>query len=249
MTRLGWDQTGERFFEAGADRAVLFLSGISGVPWNGLVGFSHNQSGGESSPRYLDGVKISNRTTPEEFEGSLEAYTYPTEFENCDGTARADNGLRITKQRRKPFNMVYRTKIGDDIEGVDAGYKIHFLYNLTAEPSDRPYKTLSDQTDPLTFNWKITSRGVAVPGFRPTARFYVDTRDIPSGLLQDIEDTIYGTDTTDSSLPTPGELFFLFDSYSDTVYDAGSPLTPVFVTYDAGTPTTAIDQTIDGGAA
>jgi hypothetical protein len=249
MTRLDWDRTGERFFEAGADRGVLFIGDNAGVPWNGLVGFSHNQSGGESSPRYLDGVKISNRTTPEEFEGTLEAYTYPTEFERCDGTARADNGLRITKQRRKPFSMVYRTKIGDDLEGIDSGYKLHFLYNLTAEPSDRSYKSLSDQVEPLTFNWKITSRGVAVSGYRPTAHFYIDSRDIPSGLLSDLEDIIYGTDTTDSSLPAPDELFFMFDSYSDTVYDAGSPLTPVFVTYDAGGPTTAVDAIIDGGTA
>jgi len=249
MTRLDWDRTGERFFEAGADQAVLYINGLSGVSWSGLVGFSHTQSGGESSPRYLDGVKISNRTAPEEFEGTLEAYTYPTEFERCDGTARADNGLRITKQRRKPFNMAYRTKIGNDVDGLDAAYKLHFLYNLTAEPTDRSYKTLTDQTEPLTFSWKVTSRGVAVSGYRPTAHFYIDTRDIPSGLLQDLEDILYGTDTTDASLPEPDELFFMFDSYSDTVYDAGSPLTPVFASYDAGTPTTTVDQTIDGGAA
>jgi hypothetical protein len=248
MTRLDWSLSGGHYFEAGIDRGVLFVDDGPGVPWIGLVSFSQSSSGGESSPRYLDGIKISNRSSPEDFEGTIEAYTYPIEFERCDGTYRTDNGLRITQQRRKPFNMVYRSKIGNEIQGLELAYRIHLLYNLMAEPTDRGYQTLKEQTDPLTFSWKVTSRGVAVEGYRPSAHYVVDSRDIPAPLLASLEDLLYGTDDTDSSLPTPGELFFLFDSYLDTVYDAGTPYTPVFVTYDAGDTTTAVVQTIDGGA-
>jgi hypothetical protein len=248
MTRISWDQVGNRYFEAGIDRGVLFVEGQPGIPWLGLVNFNQQQSGGESSPRYLDGIKISNRSSPEEFEGTLEAYTYPEEFERCDGTYRAENGLRITQQRRRPFNMVYRSKVGNDVAGLNKAYKIHILYNLKAEPSDRGYRTLLEQNEPLTLNWRITSRAVPVEGYRPSAHFIVDSRDIPTELLTQLEDLLYGTETTDSSLPTPGELLFLFDSYLDEVYDAGTPYTPVFATYDAGDPYEPVVETIDGGA-
>lgn len=249
MTSLDWATVGERYYEAGIDRGVLFLDGSPGVAWIGLANFNQTHTGGESSPRYLDGIKISNRSSPEEFEGTLEAFTYPVEFERCDGTYRAENGLRITQQRRKPFGMVFRSKVGDEIAGLQRAYKLHILYNLLAEPSDRGYQTLKDQNEPISFSWKVTSRAVAVEGFRPAAHYIVDSRDIPPPLLASLEDLLYGTDTTDPSLPTPGELFFLFDSYLDTVYDAGSPFTPVFVTYDAGDTTTTVGSTIDSGGA
>lgn len=248
MTRLSWTETGERYFEAGIDRGVLFTSGNPGVPWVGLVNFNQQQSGGESTPRYLDGIKISNRTSQEEFEGTLEAYTYPIEFERCDGTDRADNGLRITQQRRREFHLVYRSKIGNEIAGLDRAYKLHLIYNLKAEPSERGYRTLVEQNEPLTLSWRITSRGAVIPGYRPLSHFIIDSRDIPSELLSQLEDMLYGTEDADSTLPSPGELLFLFDSYLDTVYDAGSPYTEVFVTYDAGTPSTPVDETLDGGA-
>lgn len=248
MTRVDWLQSGTRLHEAGIDRGVLYVDGNPGVPWNGLVSFSQSHSGGSPSPRYLDGIKISNRASPEDFEGTIEAFTYPLEFERCDGTYRAENGLQITQQRRRPFSMVYRTKVGNEIEGLELGYKLHLLYNLMAEPTDRGYQSLKDQTDPLTFSWKVTSRAVAVEGFRPSAHYVVDSRDIPTPLLASLEDLLYGTATTDAVIPTPGELFFMFDSYLDTVYDAGTPYTPVFATYDAGGTATAVTATIDGGA-
>ena len=247
MTKIDWGSAGGRFFEAGIDRGVLYVDDNPGVAWVGLVGVNQSQSGGESVARYLDGIKISNRTSPEDFQGTIEAYTYPTEFERCDGTSRLDNGLRITQQRRKSFGMTYRTKLGNDISGLSLGYKIHILYNLKAEPSDHGFKTLTDQTEPLTFNWKFTSRAIPVSGHRPSAHYMIDTRDIPTELLSNLEDLLYGTELTDASLPTPGELIFLFDSYEDLIYDAGSPYTPVFVTYDAGDPYTSYTSTIDGG--
>jgi hypothetical protein len=248
MARIDWARAGDRYFEAGIDRGVLYVDNNPGVPWVGLVSFNQSQAGGEPVARYLDGIKISNRTTPEEFEGTLEAYTYPVEFERCDGTHRADNGLRITQQRRRPFHMSYRSQIGNDVAGLSKGYKIHIMYNLKAQPSDKGYRTLVEQNEPLTFNWKVTSRAAAILDHRPCAHFIVDSRDVPSELLTQLEDILYGTDITDASIPSPGELLFLFDSYLDLIYDAGTPFTPVFVTYDAGSPSTPVDATIDGGA-
>lgn len=248
MTRVIWANTGERVFEAGIDRGVLYVDGSPGVPWNGLIGVNQQQSGGEAKPRYRDGIKIGNRTSPEQFEATIEAYTYPLEFERCDGTYRIDSGLRITQQRRKQFGMSYRSNVGNDISGLAHGYKLHILYNLKAIPSDRGYKTLTDSSEPTTFSWKVTSRAAQILGYRPTAHFIVDSRDVPAALLQILEDMLYGTELEEPSLPTPGALLFLFDSFEDTIYDAGSPFTPVFVTYDAGSPSTPVLETIDGGA-
>jgi hypothetical protein len=248
MTRIDWSGVGERYFEAGIDRGVLYVDSDPGVAWIGLVNVSKSQSGGTAVARYLDGIKISNRTSPEEFEGTIEAFTYPIQFESCDGTTRIENGLRITQQRRKSFGMIYRSKVGNDVAGLDLGYKLHVLYNLKAEPSDRAFATLTDQNEPVTFSWKVTSRAVAVEGYRPSAHYVIDSRDIPAELLTAVEDILYGSDTTDPTLPSPGELVFMFDAFLDEVYDAGSPYTPVFVTYDAGTPATSITDTIDGGA-
>lgn len=248
MVRVDWAKAGERIFEAGIDRGVLYVDGSSGVPWVGLIAVNKQQSGGEAKPKYLDGMKIGNRTSPEQFEATIEAYTYPLEFEQCDGTHRIDNGLRITQQRRKSFGMAYRSKIGNDIDGLSHGYKLHILYNLKAAPSDHGYQTLTDTSEPATFSWKVTSRAVQILGHRPTAHFIVDSTDVPSSLLQALEDILYGTELVNPTLPSPGELLFLFDSFEDMIYDAGSPYTPVFVTYDAGSPSTSVIDTIDGGA-
>lgn len=248
MAKISWSNPGDRIFEAGVDRGVLYVGTDPGVPWTGLVSVNQGQSGGEAKPRYLDGVKIGNRMTPEEFEATIEAFTYPLEFEVCDGTARIDNGLRLGQQKRKAFGMTYRTKVGNDLEGLSHGYKIHFLYNLKAEPSDHGHKTLTNETSPVTFTWKVTSRPQRIAGHRPSAHFWIDSRDVPAELLQILEDVIYGTDLLAPRLPTAAELIFMFDSFADNVYDAGFPSTPAFVTYDAGTPATSVTDTIDGGA-
>jgi len=248
MARINWSKPGDRIFEAGIDRAVLFVQGNSGVPWTGLINVNDQSSGGESKPRYRDGIKHSNRTSPQEFEGTIEAFTYPLEFEKCEGVYSGESGLRITQQRRKGFGMSYRSKVGNEIDGLDLGYKIHLLYNLKAEPSNRGYQTLGEQIDPVTFSWKVTSRAAMISGYRPTSHFIIDSRDVPASLLQTIEDLLYGTETTEPTLPTPGELMFLFDSFEDMVYDAGTPYTNVFVTYDAGNTSTPVLETIDGGA-
>lgn len=248
MTRINWSGSGTRVYEAGIDRGVLYVGENAGVPWIGLAAVDQSQSGGQAKPRYLDGIKISNRTSPEDFEATIEAFTYPDEFAVCDGTVRIENGLRLNHQRRKPFSMSYRSKIGNDLEGLSHGYRLHFLYNLTAEPSDHGYKTLTNETEPVTFNWKVSGRPEIISGYRSTAHLEIDSRDVPAELLQLIEDTLYGTELESPRLPSASELIFLFDSFEDNVYDAGSPYTPVFATYDAGDTSTPVTDTIDGGA-
>jgi hypothetical protein len=245
MVRIDWNKP--RIFEAGIDRGVLYVGDNPGVPWLGLIRVSRSSSGGESKPRYLDGVKISNHTSPEEFSGTIEAYSYPDEFEPCDGTHDLGYGLRAKQQQRKTFGLSYRTRVGDSIEGVDYAHKIHILYNLRAEPSEREDQTLSNEIEPIEFSWDVTSRGEQVLGLLPTAHFEVDSREIPPVLLQQLEDILYGTATTEPSLPSAGELIFLFDSFEDLVYDAGSPLTPVFSIHDAGPIDTPVTTTIDSG--
>lgn len=247
MARIDWSVPGTKMYEAGVEKGVLYVASEPGVAWTGLINVSTKQSGGEAKLRYLDGVVISNRSSPEEFEGTIEAYTYPQQFERCDGTKLLENGLRATRQRRQSFSMCYRTLVGNDLNGLKHAYKIHILYNLRAEPSDRGYRSLTNEIEPSTFQWNISARPEMVAGIRPSAEFVLDSRDVPADLMSDVEDILYGSPTTAPRLPTAGELVFMFDSYLDMVYDAGGPYTPVFVTYDAGTPVTPVTATIDGG--
>lgn len=248
MTRLDWSTVSDRFFETGIDRGVLYVGDEPGVPWIGLTQVNHAPIGGAVKPRYLDGVKISNHAGPEQFSASLEAFMYPTAFEQCDGTARLQNGLRVKQQRRKAFNLCYRTKVGNAITGTEHAYKLHILYNLRASPSESGYQTLGEDTEPLQFSWDLTSRGEMVQNLRPVSHFEVDSRDVPAELMEILENLLYGDEETEPTLLSPGALIFLFDAFEDLVYDAGSPFTPVFATYDAGTPATAIIDTIDSEA-
>jgi hypothetical protein len=247
VARLTWSEPGNRLFEAGVDRAVLYVEGGAGVAWTGLISVQDNRSGGQSKPRFLDGVKVSNHASLEQFEGTIEAFAYPDEFGVCDGTVKLQNGLRARRQRRRPFSMVYRSKVGNDLKGIDHAYKIHILYNLRAEPADRGYETLGEDIEPITFSWDVTARPEMVDGLVPTAYFEIDSRDVPQELLETVENILYGDSTQDASLPSAGELFFLFDSYDDLVYDAGNPFTPVFSIHDAGSASTSVTSTIDSG--
>lgn len=247
MARITWSEAGSRLFEAGVDRGVLYVGDEPGVPWDGLIRVQDKRSGGKPKPRFIDGVKVSNHAGSEQFEGTIEAFTYPREFEVCDGTAQHEHGLRVKRQRRKAFDLVYRTKIGNDISGLDHAYRLHILYNLRAQPTERGFDTLGEDIDPLTFSWDVTARPVMVEGFLPTAYFEIDSREVPAELLETLENMLYGDATQNASLPSAGELLFLFDSYEDQVYDAGHILTPVFSTHDAGGIATAVVTTIDSG--
>jgi hypothetical protein len=205
------------------------------------------RSGGTPKPRYIDGVKVSNHSTLEQFEGTIEAYTYPPQFEACDGTVQFQNGLRVKRQRRQTFSMAWRTRIGNDLVGLEYAYRIHILYNLRAEPSDRGHQSLGEDVEPMTFSWDVTARPEVLPGFVPTAYFDIDSRDVPAELLEILENMLYGDSFADASLPTAGELLFLFDSFEDLVYYAGDPFTPAFSIHDAGSASAAVTSTVDSG--
>lgn len=211
MSRLAWDRVGERFFETGIDHGVLYpnKTGAIGVPWNGLIGLNETPTGGEPKPFYLDGYKYQHRSTPEEYGATIEAYTYPKEFEDCQGVPYLGNGLYITGQRKISFGLTYRTKVGNDAKGVTYGSKIHFVYNALVAPSDKKYQTVGDNPEANAFSWAINTKPVKVAGRRPTASMVVDTSLLTTPLLASLEDLIYGTDSTDPQLPTPTELISL----------------------------------------
>lgn len=246
MTRLSWGAPGERTFEAGVDRGVLYVDD-TGVAWNGLVSVSESPSGGDTTPYYLDGIRYLTVVSNEEFEATLEAYTYPNEFAECDGTAAMGNGLFVTQQERKPFSLTYRNKVGNDIDGLDHGYKIHLVYNVVAAASDRSHSSLTETTEPFNFSWHLSATPTLLDGFRPSAHFVIDSRETPEFVLQSIENILYGSAIDDPRLPTIEEVLFIFDNYNASVIDGGKPDSPYFETIDGGTPSSVLTSTVDGG--
>lgn len=211
MTRLVWGLPGERFYETGIDRGSLYLMGSEpGVAWNGLTAVKENPSGGQPKPFYIEGQKYINLSGVEEFEATIEAFSSPKEFGVCDGTAQLLKGLYATQQPRRSFGLSYRTRVGNDIQGVDHGYKLHLVYGALAAPSGVTYGTISDTNDPTTFSWSITTLPPIVPGYKPTAHFVIDSREADISALTELEDVLYGTNLTPPRLPTIEELFAIF---------------------------------------
>lgn len=208
--RLNWGTVNERYFEAGVDRGVLYLPNAAGVPWNGLTAVDESPSGGEPRPYYLDGIKYLNLASAEEFEATIEAISSPREFGVCDGTVSIQNGLMLTQQPRSQFGLSYRTLVGNDVDGTDHAYKIHVVYNALAAPGQRSHATLTDTPEPTALSWDISTTPPRVPGYRPTAHMVIDSRTTPEALLAEVEDILYGSDTSISSLPTAVELVALF---------------------------------------
>lgn len=211
MSRIAWGAPGQRFFEAGADRGVLYLPNVAGVPWNGLKSVNEAPSGGEPRPYYVDGYKYLNLATAEEFKATLSAFGAPFEFGVCDGTVGIHNGLFATQQPRRPFSLSYRTRIGNE-QDQDLGYKIHCVYNALAAPSTRNNETISNSLTPLDLSWSITTTPPKLTGYRPTAHMVIDSRYTPPRLLTQIEDILYGSDTETARLPEIEELVALFNS-------------------------------------
>lgn len=211
MSRLVWDAAGARVFEAGVDRGVLYIGTSAGVPWIGLIGVDENPTGAEARPRYIDGAKYLNLPTLDEFEATIRAYTYPVEFEKCDGTARIRNGLFFGQQQRRSFGFSYRTTVGNDVQGIEHGYKIHLVYDALAIPSQRNANTIASSAEAFEFSWSVTTKSRVVSGFAPTAHVIVDSRYTHPVTLAAIEDILYGTDSTVARLPTPSELITIFD--------------------------------------
>lgn len=248
MTRLKWGEIGERFYEVGVDRGVLYVDDNPGVSWNGLVSVSESPNGGEAQAYYLDGIKVFNRANSEEFEATIEAYTYPPEFDQCEGERAIRNGLAITQQSKKSFGLSYRTKIGNDVDGVEHGYKIHLIYGALANPSQRSNNTIGDSIDPFNFSWQITTKPPSIKEHKPTSHFIIDSRETPPIVLLRIEEIIYGTFDGNPRLPTIPELLYIFNSYNTSVFDAGDPIEPYYATLDGGMPPSTIQtSTIDEG--
>lgn len=217
MAKLVWDKIGTRRYETGVDRGVLYIAGQSAVAWNGLVSVSENPNGGSAKPYYLDGVKILNIPSSEEYESTLEAFTYPDQFALCDGTAAPYSGFLITAQPRRPFGFSYRTLVENDLGSQGMNYKIHLVYNALAEPSTRDFKTIAEGTDTANFSWKITAKPQAVLGFKPTAHFVIDSRLTDPLTLDAIEKILYGDTSETARLPLPDELMNIYMTNSSFV--------------------------------
>jgi hypothetical protein len=206
MTILVWDQAGERIYQTGVDRGVLFLPDGTVVPWNGLTSVEDNTSK-ETNAIYLDGFKYLEYISPGDFSAILKAFTYPEEFDSVNGILRFTPGLRVHDQPPKNFSLSYRTKIGDDISGIDAGYLIHLIYNVLANPDSQESATISDSPTPSEFSWALSARPIRESvSWRPTAHVSINSRDISSELLQTFEDVIYGTTEVDPRLPAISEV-------------------------------------------
>lgn len=214
MASILWDQVGKRYYEAGVDRGVLYTTNNTGVAWNGLTSVTETSSGGEPTPYYLDGVKYLNVPGLEDFGGTIEAYTYPDAFAVHDGTAVL-NGLQIHQQRRRPFGLSYRTGLGNDVDGINHGYKLHLIYNCLAMPSEGAYSSLSNDPEAMTFSWSFTTTPVSAADTSiktlPASHISIDTRHAPGGTLLEIENYLYGTKSTTPRLPTLKQLFTWFE--------------------------------------
>lgn len=216
MAEITWDQTGERLYETGVDHGVLYIRDKAGVyangyAWNGLTTVTESPSGAESNPQYADNIKYLNLVSAEEFSATIEAFTYPVEFEQCDGTASPAPGIRVGQQARKSFGMSYRTLVGNDIDGTDHGYKIHMIWGALAAPSEKAYNTINDSPEAITFSWEVTTTPVEVVGFplKPTATITVDSTRFSASAMKALEDVLYGAAATEPRLPLPGEVITL----------------------------------------
>ena len=216
MSKLVWDQTGERFYETGVKNGVLYVQGENGtypkgVAWNGLTAITESPSGAEATALYADDIKYLNLMSNEEFGATVEAYTYPEEFAECDGSKELTTGVMIGQQARKTFGLCYRTALGNDTDGNDHGYKLHIIYGCLAAPSEKAYSTINDSPEAITFSWEITTTPVNVTGAKPTASIVIDSTKADPTKLAALEDILYGKDGdsgsgTDPRLPLPDEI-------------------------------------------
>jgi len=214
MAKLVWDQIGERTYETGVKNGVLYVvnpdgSYGEGVAWNGLVTVTESPTGAEATPIYADDMKYLNLVSAEEFEATIEAYTYPEEFEQCDGSAALGTGVTIGQQARKSFGFAYKTTLGNDIVNNDFGYKLHILYGCLAAPSEKAYSTINDSPEAITFSWEIRTTPVQVAGLRPTANAIIDSTKVDPAVLKTIEDALFGTAASEPAILLPDELVAL----------------------------------------
>lgn len=219
MSKLVWDKSGERLFETGVSKGVLYPiqtggTYAKGFAWNGLSAVTESPSGAEATPIYADNIKYLNLLSTEEFKATIEAYTYPDEFAECDGSANLANGVAIGQQARKMFGLCYRTEIGNDVDGNEHGYKLHLIYGAMAAPSEKAYTTINDSPEATSFSWEVSTTPVNVDGFKPTASITIDSTKADAQKLAALEVILYGKDATapeqndgvDPRLPLPDEI-------------------------------------------
>lgn len=216
MSRCIWDKTGEHYYETGVDHGVLYpvQNGGTygkGVVWNGLTAVTESPSGAEANPIYADNIKYLNLLSAEEFGVTIEAYTYPDEFAECDGSANIADGVTIGQQARKSFGLSYRTVLGNDTDNNDHGYKLHLIYGALAAPSERGYATINDSPEPITLSWEVSTTPVEVTGHKPTAYVIIDSTKVDAAKLKALEDILYGTDSAEPRLPLPDEIITLME--------------------------------------
>ena len=222
MSRIVWDKTGERYYETGVKMGVLYPiqeGGVynKGVAWNGLTAVTESPSGAEATPLYADDIKYLNLISNEEFGATIEAYTYPDEFAECDGSAALSAGVMIGQQARKTFGLCYRTSLGNDVDGSDYGYKLHLVYGCLAAPSEKSYATINDSPEAITFSWEVSTTPVNVTGFKPTSQITIDSTKVQKEKLTALEDILYGKNgdgsaATEPKLPLPDEIAALFSA-------------------------------------
>lgn len=245
MAVIQWDKAGQRLYETGVDRGVLYIPDNNGVysagyAWNGLTAVSESPSGAEANPQYADNIKYLNLVSAEEFGATIEAFTYPDEFSQCDGTAIID-GVQLSQQVRKQFGFSFRTLLGNDVLGTDYGYKVHLVYSCDAAPSEKSRSTVNDSPEAATFSWEITTNPVAVNGtnpntgkpFRATAHITIDSTKVTPAKLKELEDALYGTQGGTPRLPTPNQVLSMFSG-------ATVEVTPTAPTYNSTTKTITV---------
>ena len=212
MAKINWDQTGQKIYETGVDHGVVYPYGTAETPystgfaWNGLTNVTESPSGAEPSPIYADNIKYVNLMSAEEFGATVEAYTYPPEFAECDGSKELAPGVFIGQQARKTFGMSYRTKIGNDVDGDDHGYKLHLIYGALAAPAEKSYATVNDSPEATTFSWELSTTPVNVTGGKPTACLTIDSTKVNKTKLSALEEILYGKENTEPRLPLPDEI-------------------------------------------
>lgn len=221
MSKLVWDTTGERTYETGVKKCVLFPladTGVygNGVAWSGITAITESPSGAESNPFYADDIKFLDIRSVEEFGGTIEAYMYPDEFEECNGAAEIAPGVVVGQQKRRPFGLCYRTIIGNDTKGDDYGYKLHFVYGAVVSPSESAYQSVSDSPEPNTMSWEFSTTPVSVniDGIKPTAHLEISSLTADPTKLKALEEIIYGKDEVEARLPLPGEIATLMKTGS-----------------------------------
>lgn len=209
--RLTWDDAGKRLYETGVKQGVFYPQDDNGtyqkgIAWNGLTAVTESPEGAEPTPLYADDIKYLNLLSTEEFKATVEAYTYPDEFAECDGSGSLVEGVTIGQQDRKPFGLSYRTSLGNDVKGNEYGYKLHIVYGCLAAPSEKAYATVNDSPEAITFSWEVSTTPVNVTGFKPTASLTLNSVKLGATKMKAIEDVLYGSSTAEAHLPLPDEI-------------------------------------------